>query len=156
MWKSIEVHSMMRLGAIPVAVPFVFCLFIVAAGTATHALAASDPPCLPATEAEQSFRRWILRIVTGATADPASDRALHQLPLISDTADVYYVQDSALCTQAGRRLALLVGADTVRARPVHLLRFGSSHFFVFNYERHGESFLYSLFDSQFEHVKSFR
>jgi hypothetical protein len=75
------------------------------------------------------------------------------LPVVSDTSEIHYIHDVALCTLAARKLAELYGEDTLSPRPVHLLRVGSTRYYVFNYEHwNGPYSVKDLFDNEFRHI----
>jgi hypothetical protein len=95
------------------------------------------------------------RIVTWGSPGAPVPIAPPLLPAISDSTQVQLVSpsDTLLCRTAAEAYAAANPHFGTAPRPVHVLRLESHGYLVFRFDREGEWYLYSLFDSEFRWLK---
>ena len=109
----------------------------------------SPIPCRATTDDAEGFRSYIIRVTMTQDSAQARLRTSFELPLITDSAEVAFVTDTTICTQAATANALAGGRTTTPAADVHVLRVGPTRYITFNYQQEREYSLSHVFDQNF-------
>lgn len=143
----------MRQHLLAVIAPIALVGVLAAAVTAPAGVINSPIPCLVTSSAANGYRNFVVRVATAPDSASASTRAAWNIPLVTDPADVAFVSDTTVCTQAANALALASGDTIGTPASAHVLRVGATRYIVFNYESVGEFLAYYVFDQNFALLK---
>ena len=115
----------------------------------------STSACLPDTARYiVGFRKLLIDALTGPTEDDSLFRESAGLPLAS-AVDIQIVQSESVCQQAAAALATASGTGTARDA-TWVIRVKTTRYLVFNLNQYSAGrFLGFVFDSKFQHLKSF-
>lgn len=129
----------------------IFAVLVIAAFATRVPAAGLRTPltaCMPASGFADGFRSYVVQLTMSSDSVDQALRVKAQLPAIADTAQILFITDSAVCTQAAAAHAL-AEQQSGDPRPVYVLKVGRTRYVVFNGAPAGEFLSYYIFDENF-------
>jgi hypothetical protein len=125
--------------------------FVGRAGTARAATSATA--CMPSSSYANNFRAYVIQLTASSDSVEQATRTSAQLPAVADTAQIAFVNDSTVCSQAAEAHAVAAN-QSGDPLPVYVLRVSATRYVVFNATSVGEYMVYYIFDENFNLLSS--
>jgi hypothetical protein len=109
--------------------------------------------CMPPSAFADGFRSYVVELTTSSDSVQQLVRTGADLPVVTDTSQIVFVNDSAVCARAAAAHAI-AAQQAGTPLPVYVLRVSTTRYVVFNGSSAGEFLAYYIFDQNFTLLSS--